>query len=109
MIDIDFHYDGSVIPFQSQKEEIMKNIINNFCRNESINISQVFFLYDGKIIDEKLPLKSLINRDDKHRKKMNILILLNSEKNKNNNSTRKTNKQYVQDVAKMPKLNSKII
>ena len=90
MIDIDFHYDGSVIPFQSQKEEIMKNIINNFCRNESINISQVFFLYDGKIIDEKLPLKSLINRDDKQRKKMNILILLNSEKNKNNNSSRKT-------------------
>jgi len=43
MIDIDFHYDGSVIPFQSQKEEIMKNIINNFCRNESINISQDFF------------------------------------------------------------------
>ena len=48
MIDIDFHYDGSVIPFQSQKEEIMKNVINNFCRNESINISQVFFYMTEK-------------------------------------------------------------
>ena len=95
MLQIDFHYEGRIIPFQCQKEETMKNIFNIFCKKESINIDQVFILYDGKILDQKQALKAIINQEDRQRNKMNILIVSNSEKNRNNNNSPRKTKQVI--------------
>ena len=91
MIQIDFHHEGSIVPLQSQKEEIMENIYINFCKKASINsIKSVFFLYDGKIIDDKLSLGKIINQDDKKRNKINILVYSRVDKNMlENNSSAK--------------------
>ena len=91
MIQIDFHYEGSIIPLQYQKEEIMENIFINFCKKASINnIKSVFFLYDGKIIDNKFSLGKIINLEDKKQNKINILVYSRIDKNMiENNSSAK--------------------
>ena len=55
MTQIDFNYEGSIISYQCNSELTMKEIFNNFCRKISININSIYFLYNGKIINDKLP------------------------------------------------------
>ena len=66
----------------------MENIYINFCKKVAINnIKSVFFLYDGKNIDNKFSFGKIINQDDKKRNKINILIYSRIDKNMNENNS----------------------
>ena len=56
----------------------MKKIIQRFATKIQINNSKIFFIYNGNIINEELNDNKIINKEDKKRNEMNILV---NEKN----------------------------
>ena len=86
MIEIGFNYGGSIFTIQCNLKESMKEIYHKFCTKLSLNIKSLYFLYNGKIIDDKLPLDKVINNEDKKRNKMSILV--HSMKDKNNSQVK---------------------
>ena len=90
MTQIDFNYEGSIISYQCSSELTMKEIFNNFCRKISININSIYFLYNGKIINDKLPLNKVINQVDIMRNKMNILVIPTNQSYIKNKSLKKS-------------------
>ena len=83
MAEIIFNYKGIETFIQSNINEKMKDIINkNISKNNNKNI---YFIYNGNIINEELTFIQQANEIDIKRKKMNILVY--NEENKNDINT----------------------
>ncbi len=87
MIQIDFHYEGNIIPFECQAGESILEICKNFCKKASINIKLVIFLYDGKIIEDNSQLRNIINKEDKKQNKMDVFVYSTKENYINENKS----------------------
>ena len=75
MFLIEFYYKGNPITSQVNENDLMETIFQNFCGKANIDINSVHFLYGGNKVKEKLKLNEIVNKEDKERKKMNILVL----------------------------------
>ena len=65
----------------------MKIIINRFIKKTSADRKSINFLYNGKIVKEDLLLNEVVNKEDKLRKEMNIVVnsfKKNAKDNQNN-------------------------
>ena len=94
-MEINFNYEGNTIPIKFKSNESIKEIYNNFCIKLSLNIKSLYFLYNGKIIDEKLTLDKVINSEDKKRNKMNILVFSMKDKYPNENNSQVKAEQII--------------
>jgi len=94
-MEINFDYKGNIIPIQIKLNEPIKEIYNKFCIKLSLNINSLYFLYNGKIIDDKLPLNEVINSEDKKRNKMNILVFSMKDKYPNENNSQVKAEQII--------------
>ena len=84
MIEIDFNYEGNIITIQQNTLKVlMKDIYSKFCQITSLNAKLLYFLYDGKIIDDKLSLDKIIKNEDRKRNKMNFLVVSMKDKYSN--------------------------
>ena len=75
MAQVEFDYNGIKTIIQCNVEDQMEQIIQKFlikCNKNSFN--NLFFLYDGKILDIKLSFQESANEIDKGRKQMNIIV-----------------------------------
>ena len=75
MAEIEFTYNGNNILIQCKIDEIINDIIQKFLVKAQIKYTNVYFLYDGKILkDEGLSFNEIANELDKNRKKMNFIV-----------------------------------
>ena len=88
MVEIEFYYEGSMLTFKFERGQIIKEILKKFyskAKSDDLleihcDIKSMIFLYDGKILDEKLSIEQIINLDDKRRNKMSVLVYSTKEK-----------------------------
>ena len=75
-INIIFHYESlSIKELKCEMKDILEDIFKKFTLQMRINLENLIFLYSGKQIEDyKIPLSSLINKIDKERNEMNILV-----------------------------------
>ena len=71
---VSFFYKGSETIVQCQENEKMKDICNKFVNKTNQDINNLYFMYNGEIIDMELKYKEIINEVDKKRNKINILV-----------------------------------
>jgi len=75
MSNILFQYNGQKIAIQCDIKDKFKDIIKKFFIKSQIqDDNNLFFLYDGNKIDENLTLEQIINKADKEKKELTILV-----------------------------------
>ena len=77
MAQVEFTYNGVNTIIQCQLNDKMKDICQKFKDKENIKILNIFYTYSGKIINEELKFEEIVNRVDKQRKKMNVIVFDN--------------------------------
>ena len=80
MYKVKFNFKGQETMIQCKNEDKIKQICNRFALKANIGISNIYFVYNGNIINENLKIEDQINNDDKMRKEIYILV---QEKDKN--------------------------
>ena len=85
-IILNFLYKGQEIKMQSKRTEYMRDILNRYVIKLNKNLSDVYFLYNGNLINEELQLKDINNQDNS----ISILVYDNKQtsiyQNKKNQS-----------------------
>ena len=75
MVKIIFNYKGIEIEIQCNINEKIKDILKRYVNIVEVDISKLYFIYNGNIIDDNnLILNEIINEEDKKRNIMNILV-----------------------------------
>jgi len=75
MVKIIFNYKGIEIEIQCDINEKIKDILKRYVNIVEVDISKLYFIYNGNIIDDNnLILNEIINEEDKKRNIMNILV-----------------------------------
>ena len=97
-----FNYKGVETEIQCNINDKIKEIIKRYVNKVGIDISKVYFIYNGNKIDDNLNLNEIINEEDKRRKIMNILV------NENNKTIIKENIIKSKEVI-CPKCNENIL
>ena len=81
MSEVNFVYNGNSIDIQAQPNETINTFIDRFCTKANINKDKVYFLYDGKLLDENITIDKIqLNNENKR------IILVNDNHNDNNNN-----------------------
>ena len=72
---VNFLYKGTETMVQCQENEKMREICNKFGNKvKEIDIKNIYFMYNGNIIDLELEYKDIINEIDKTKDKINVLV-----------------------------------
>lgn len=91
MVEIEIKYKDDSMCLQCDENGILKNILEKSNKEILPDISSLYFVYSGNIIDINFSFSQLATKLDKERKKMSILAydVYDSEKknNKLNNSS----------------------
>ena len=74
MNKVDFNYNGSTFIIQCNNDDKMK-IVNKFLTKCEKNKKNIFFLYNGQILNEELVFNRCANNLDKSRNYMNVLVI----------------------------------
>ena len=82
-MQIEFIYKGRLINVQCNEEEKLKNIYTRICSKIELDINKVYFIYNGSLLNEEFTIESVINKFDKSRKMMNIIVDLKYGQNDN--------------------------
>ena len=80
-IEIEFNYEGNIINIQSNTDEKIEDIINKFSNKIGKKKEQLYFLYNGQILQENSNFKTQANENDIKRNKMTVLVNENLEEN----------------------------
>ena len=74
MIKAIFNYKGKQTEIQCNINETIKNIYKKYVNKIGIDISKLYFIYNGDKINDNLILDDIINEEDKRRNIINILV-----------------------------------
>ena len=74
MVEIEIKYKDELITVKCNENDILKNILEKSYKEMLPDISSLYFLYSGNIIDINFSFSQLATKIDKERKKMNILV-----------------------------------
>lgn len=69
-----FNYTNNLIEIQCNPEDLMKKIFQKFEQKTRKNYKDLFFYYNGSLINEELKLAQIENSLDKERKIINVLV-----------------------------------
>ena len=72
MVSIEIIYEGKSERFQIGRDEAFKDILVKYCSKLNKNRDEIFFFYEGKLIDENKTFNGLANSEDKQKKCMKI-------------------------------------
>ena len=81
MLEVIFNYEGINTIVQSNINDKMKDIINKFLIKIDKKENNLYYLYNGNIINNELTFIEQANELDKERKKMNIIVYNKDEDN----------------------------
>ena len=71
---LNFYFSGELIKIQCKRNEYMKDIFSSYCIKASKNINDIYFLYNGQLINQELKLEQYNKTDNE----INILVYDNS-------------------------------
>ena len=91
MTKAEFSYNDSNYIIQCKNDDKMKDIIGKFLEKSQKERKNLFFIYNGQIINEKLEFNQCANRLDKSRNYMNILVIDIQSLNEDSNHLKKVN------------------
>ena len=74
MAKVIFSYKGIETEIQCNIIDKIKDIFKRYANKRGIDISKVYFIYNGNKINENKILNEIINEEDKRRNNMNILV-----------------------------------
>lgn len=75
MSKVEFNYNGVVFLVQCQNDDKMKDIISKFLTKAGRNKKNIYFLYNGRVINEELAFNKCANSLDRSRNYMNVLVI----------------------------------
>ena len=75
MNKVDFNYNDIKFFVQCNNDDKMKDIIDKFLAKSGKSKKNIFFLYNGQIINEELIFKKCANSLDRSRNYMNVLVI----------------------------------
>ena len=87
-LEIDFIYEGKKVAILCSEKELMKDIINRFSNKSKIELNSIYFLYAGDKINENSSLEKIIKKEDKNKKKIEILVCSKEEENQEENKSK---------------------
>ena len=110
MSKVIFIFKGSETTIQCLQEDKMKDICLKFTSKINVNINKIYCIYNGNIINMELKYNEIVNRIDKERNIMNILVY---EKESNNgiicpNCGQNINIDNIDIINKISKFNDNI-
>ena len=110
MASADLIFNGKTTTIQCNENDKMEEILNKFCIKMEKNINELYFLYDGHIIEVNKTFKEVANSLDKQRKKISILVTDNKDTiyPKKDSNLKKSNILSVQNVMIQLELTFKI-
>ena len=94
MSSTEFNYEGTTINIQCNPEEKMEEILQRFSTKIGKSKDNLLFIYNGGIVNADLTYSSQINKSDKERNKMSILVNLKPDEEKNEEESLKKS-QYI--------------
>ena len=74
MAEIIFNYRGIETKILCNINEKIKEVIEKYVNKVGIDISKLYFIYNGNKINDNLILNEILNEEDKRRNIMNILV-----------------------------------
>ena len=74
MTTIEFQYKGDITTIPAENAEKFTEICSKFAKKVNVEINTLNFIYSGKVVNLDLTLNQTINRIDKERKLMRILV-----------------------------------
>ena len=77
MAEVEFNFKSKKIIIQCNINDKMNDIYNKYMEKLGKNINDIYFVYNGIIINENkkdIKFNELANNIDKERKKINILV-----------------------------------
>ena len=75
MIKVEFNYDSVITLIQAMSEDKMGEICFKYFQKTQIDMNNIIYIYSGKIVNPNLSISQIINKVDKERNKMNILVV----------------------------------
>ena len=89
MAQVEFQYNGINTVIQCKEDQTMYEICNIYISKSNINENNINYVYNGKggkQFDKNLTFNQIANSYDKTRKKMDILVIDNNTKDKDDNA-----------------------
>ena len=78
MTKVIFNYQGVETEIQCNINEKIKDILKRYANIVEVDISKVYFIYNGNVIDDNnFIVNEIINEEDKRRNILNILVYEN--------------------------------
>ena len=74
MVEVEFNYQQIKISIQSNLNDIFKEIIQKYVNKANLDINNIYFISNGKIINKEDKLENLMSESDKRNKKIIILV-----------------------------------
>ena len=75
MSKIEFQYTNGKVFIQAIEEDKMRLICSKFTQKSHLDINDLNFIYSGNIVNLELYFRQLINKTDKERKMMSIIVI----------------------------------
>ncbi len=74
MIEVEFHYEQKIIAIQTEKKNRFQDVIKKYIQKSYLNPSSLFFLLNGKQIEPSNIIENEINKINKEKNKLIILV-----------------------------------
>ena len=82
MAQVIFNYEGNNIIIECNINDLMKNIINIFLERIENEGNNMYYLYNGNRVNRELRFYEIANEIDINNRRMNILVYMIDEDNK---------------------------
>ena len=74
MVEVEFNYQQIKISIQGNLKDIFEEIIQKYVTKANLDINNIYFISNGKIINNEDKLENLMSESDKRNKKIIILV-----------------------------------
>ena len=90
MAQVDFNYESKKTTIQCNPDDTMESIINKLLKKIDNTSKDLFFLYDGKLLEPKKTFNETANNLDKSINKMNVIVNNKIQEGKNDSYLQKS-------------------
>ena len=78
MVEIEFNYEQNKIIIQGDMNNIFEEIIQKYINKTNLDINNIYFISNGKIINKKDKIENIMSESDKRNNKIIILVYTNN-------------------------------
>ena len=95
MVDLEFDYQQNKINIQANLNDLFEEIIKKYINKTGLDINNIYFIANGKTINKKEKIESIMNESDKRNKKIIILVYSVNNTINNENTNIKKSKDII--------------